>query len=114
MPDFPSKDDLADQCERYARTFSLNVMLETSVASIDQDATTKHWSIGLIRRGKDGSHERLDVRAKHLVQATGIGSSVPYTPKLCNEAAEYGGQVLHSANYKNAHRLADSGVKVWS
>lgn len=112
VADFPNKQDLAGQCARYAATFNLNVLLQTTVKAIKQDASSKHWTVTLSQRQSDGSHREIEVKAKHIVQSTGVGSQIPYTPTLENAAAEYGGKILHSVRFKNASNLAEQGVKV--
>lgn len=51
------------------------------------------------------------VRARHLVQCTGVGGSKPYVPSLPGAEA-YKGVNIHSAQYKNPRTLSDKGAKV--
>lgn len=71
-----------------------------------QDKSTKRWIINF----ETPAGERTAV-AKHLVQATGLGSQVPYRPKIADEHL-YKGISIHSTQYKNGKELKDKGAKV--
>jgi len=49
--------------------------------------------------------------SKHIVMATGIGSQKMNIPSIGDDHL-YKGKDLHSAQFKNAERLKDNGVKV--
>lgn len=106
-PKYLHRDHLAAQCKRIASTFDLNIWLGTTVKSTTQNATTKDWTIVL----QTPNGERT-VHAKHLVQATGVGSRFPYIPKLDNDETQYKGISIHSQYFKNGTLLAEKGVKV--
>lgn len=81
--------------------------MNTTIESTSQSPTTKHWSIKL----QTPQGERL-VKAKQLVQATGVGSRFPYIPKVDNKAEAYQGVSMHSQHFRNGSLLGEQGVKV--
>ena len=101
-----SRDDLANQCIRFAKTFDLSVLLSTTIKSIKQDPTSKKWTLVL-----NTPFGERTVVVKHVVQATGVGSRLPYVPELKKDE-EYKGVILHSSQYKNGEMLKKMGVKV--
>ena len=50
------------------------------------------------------------VKAKHFVQATGVGSQKPYLPPIADGG--YQGKSMHSQGFRNGKALAADGVKV--
>lgn len=92
--------------KRYASTFNLNILHSSAMEGASFHKATKTWKIKL--RTPSGPKT---VKAKHLVQATGIGGAEPYVPELPGEKA-YQGVNIHSAEYKNPKVLSDKGVKV--
>lgn len=48
---------------------------------------------------------------KHLVQATGFTSQIPYVPSIPGRDS-YQGVDLHSAEYKNPKQFQEKGLKV--
>jgi cation diffusion facilitator CzcD-associated flavoprotein CzcO len=98
------KDDLAAHLRNYVETFKLDVIgsVEIIKTTLNEDG---RWRVEF--RTPDGEYS---VFAKHLVQATGIGSQIPYTPDIQEQKA-YRGIAIHSSQYKNADKLKDQGVK---
>ena len=92
---------------RYAQTFNLNVLLSSSIKSTAYDYILKKWTLKLVCPGGEKT-----IVCKQLVQATGVGSRVPYLPKIENEG-KYKGISMHSAEFKNAKQLVGK-VKVSS
>lgn len=76
------------------------------IRSAKFDELQKRWTIELeIPDGK------RTVLSKHLVQATGIGSQIPYTPSIADRDL-FQGLSLHSADYTNAIKdIKDKGLK---
>lgn len=70
------------------------------------DGASKLWTISFST--PTGEHM---VMSKHLVQATGIGSQMPYIPAVANEEL-FGGVNIHSSRYRNGKEMVQQGVKV--
>ncbi|KAK0625029.1 hypothetical protein B0T17DRAFT_654842 [Bombardia bombarda] len=104
-PHLLTRDELAEQVRRYIATFHLNLINSATTQSTVYDKSTKRWLVTF----KTPTGQATAV-AKHLVQATGIGSQKPYLPAMKDEGL-YKGISLHSASYKNATELRDKGVK---
>ncbi|KAI4853210.1 hypothetical protein E4T44_00985 [Aureobasidium sp. EXF-8845] len=98
------RDDLAAHLRNYVKTFGLDVINSVEIISTTQEQDGR-WTVRL--RTPQGEHKVL---AKHLVQATGIGSQIPYTPAILERDA-YKGIAMHSSQYKNTASLTAQGVK---
>jgi cation diffusion facilitator CzcD-associated flavoprotein CzcO len=98
------RDDLATHLKNYVQTFKLDVInsVEITKTVLSEDG---RWRVDF--RTPDGAYT---VFAKHLVQATGIGSQIPYTPEIQEQEA-YRGITMHSSKYKNANKLKEQGVE---
>lgn len=92
---------LANQLRRYVNEFHLNTLLSTTTKSATYD--NGQWTVQVVT--PSGEHT---IKAKHLVQATGVSSQKPYVPEVANEG--YKGLNMHSSQYKNAALLKDKGV----
>jgi cation diffusion facilitator CzcD-associated flavoprotein CzcO len=101
-----SKDELADHLRRFVSYFNLNVITSANIQSTGYNVLTKKWRIKV-----ETPVAVVTVIAKHVVQATGIGSQKPHIPIMAN-AHVYRGITIHSSDYRNGQRLADRGVKV--
>ncbi|KAK3681771.1 hypothetical protein B0T22DRAFT_472802 [Podospora appendiculata] len=102
---FLSRQDLAEQVSRYTAAFHLNMINSASITSTVYDPTTHCWTIKF--KTPAGAREAV---AKHLVQATGIGSSKPCLPAMADRDI-YTGISLHSNDYGNAASLVSRGAK---
>jgi len=98
------RDDLAAHLRKYVQTFGLNVINSVEIinTTLEEDG---RWKVEF--RTPEGVYTVL---AKHMVQATGIGSQIPYTPAISGQKA-YDGIAIHSSQYKNTAILKDQGVK---
>jgi hypothetical protein len=98
------RDDLAAHLKKYVKTFGLDVINSVDIISttLEEDG---RWNVKFRTPGGE-----FTVLAKHLVQATGIGSQIPYTPSILERDA-YNGIAMHSSQYKNATISEDQGVK---
>ncbi|EFX01714.1 flavin-containing monooxygenase [Grosmannia clavigera kw1407] len=105
-PHLLTRDELASQVKRFVQTIPLNILYQTTVRSTRLDSRTGQWTVILSTAG--GKTRTLV--AKHLVQATGLGSQVPNKPKIKVEAP-FSGADLHSATFKNASELHARGVR---
>ncbi|KAE8140871.1 hypothetical protein BDV38DRAFT_10853 [Aspergillus pseudotamarii] len=104
-PHLLTRDELASQVQRYVETFHLNIMTSAQVLSTRYDPSAKLWEVKL--KTPAGQHT---AHSKHLVLATGISSQEPYLPKVADSHL-YQGTTLHSAQYRNAKQLAETGAK---
>lgn len=107
LPVILTREDLADHMKTYAATFHLNMLNSSVVEGSSFDKSKGIWTIKV--HTPWGSKV---VKAKHLVQATGVGGSKPYIPSIPG-AESYKGLNLHSVEYKNSRKtLSDKGAKV--
>lgn len=96
---FPTKDEMADYLERYAREYDLPVRLDTKV-----DSLTERGDRYLLTAGS----RRFE--ADSIVVATGPFVQ-PYVPAFASELAPSIVQ-LHSSDYRNPSQLPDGDVLV--
>jgi cation diffusion facilitator CzcD-associated flavoprotein CzcO len=99
-----TRDDLAAHLKQYVQTFGLDVIhsVEIICTILAEDG---RWKVEF--QTPEGAYTVL---AKHLVQATGIGSQIPYTPAIPERKA-YNGIAIHSSQYRNMAILKDRGVR---
>ncbi|KAG9569700.1 hypothetical protein KCU71_g2759, partial [Aureobasidium melanogenum] len=98
------RDDLAAHLKRYVKLLDLYVINSVEITKTVLGGDGR-WRVEF----KTPYGPRTAI-AKHLVQATGIGSQVPYTPSIPERQA-YNGAAIHSTQYKNPSLLKDQGVK---
>jgi len=98
-----TKDELAQQVRRYVETFKLNIVTSADITRTTQ-LPDKRWQIEF--RTPTGEYT---VIAKHLVQATGIASQMPYKPPMADEDL-YKGIRIHSSQFKNGNQLKSQGA----
>jgi putative flavoprotein involved in K+ transport len=96
---FPTKDEVGDYLEEYARRFELPVVTGTSVQSLSKDGD---------RYLIECDGRRL--AARNVVVASG-GFTTPITPDLAHEL-DPGITQLHSNDYRNPSQLQDGPVLV--
>ncbi|MEO3858758.1 NAD(P)/FAD-dependent oxidoreductase [Acrocarpospora sp. B8E8] len=95
-PAFVPKDKLAGWLEGYTEFMELDVWTSTEFLDARYDPAARTWTARL-RRGDGAVRE---VRATHLVLATGGTSSVPRRPALPG-LADFAGTVLHSSEFRS-------------
>lgn len=100
-----TKDDLAAHVKNYAQTFHLDIISSAEIVQTTRGEDGQ-WHI----KFRTGNQREAMVTARHLVQATGIGSQKPYLPPM-TERQTYNGTSLHSSEYKNAKQLKAQGIK---
>lgn len=100
------REHLANHMKRYASAFNLNTLWSTTVEATSFNKITKVWTVKL--RTPFGPKT---VKARHLVQASGLAGAEAYVPEIPGKE-KYKGVNLHSAHYKNPQVLKDKGVKV--
>jgi cation diffusion facilitator CzcD-associated flavoprotein CzcO len=103
-----TKYEVAKHLADYAAKFHLNAILSASISLATYDTSKQRWTVRLST--SDGSGQKTIV-CKHFVQATGLGSQVPYLPAI--EGKErFQGLSIHSTEYRNAKVLQQQGAKV--
>lgn len=105
-PHLLTRAELGEQVRRYVDKFNLQMINSAFIRSATFDELQKRWTIGIETPGG-----KRTVLSKHLVQATGFGSQIPYTPSIANRDL-FQGVSLHSADYTNAAKdIKDKGLK---
>ena len=96
---FPTRDQLVEHYERYARANAIDVRPRTDVRRVDRDE--EGW---LVRTGGG------DLRARSVVVATGKDGAPRIPPWPGRD--RFGGAVVHSGAYRNAQPFAGRRVVV--
>ena len=96
---FPTKDEMADYLQTYARTLELPIQLGVPV-----DRLTRQGDRYVVLAGGD----RLE--ARHVIVATG-GHQTPKTPAVAADL-DPGIRQLHAAEYRNLGQLAEGDLLV--
>ncbi|RSL82867.1 hypothetical protein CEP51_004883 [Fusarium floridanum] len=104
-PHLLTKDELAQQVQRYVATFHLSFIASAKIQSTVYNQSTRRWTI----KFQTPSGQRVAV-SKHLVQATGVRSQKPYLPLVPDECL-YKGINIHSVDFRNGDELKKQGVK---
>jgi putative flavoprotein involved in K+ transport len=99
-PVFSPKDKVADWLEAYTKVMELNYWGSSEVTSAEYDEDAGEWSVAVVRRGEDGTHEQVTLRPKQLVLATGM-SGVPNVPEIPG-AETFAGEIHHSSAHKDS------------
>ncbi|GKT66337.1 flavin-containing monooxygenase protein [Colletotrichum tofieldiae] len=95
------------------KTFETDVLIigggnsSVKITSTTYNQATKLWKVVFLT-----PMGQRTVIAKHVVQATGIGSQKPYLPPIADPHL-YKGVSVHSTAYRNAKDLRMLGAKVW-
>ena len=100
FPRYPSRDQVVEYLESYAREFDLRPEFGTNVSRCARTADDG-WEV----RTNHGAR-----RARHLVIASGF-SRVPHRPSWPG-LDDFAGTVLHSSEYKNSERFRAQRVLV--
>ncbi len=98
-PMFPSRDQLIEHLERHAHEDGIDLRLGTHVERIDPDSDG--WRV----RSSAG-----DIQGAQVVVATGY-EQVPFVPDWGGRES-FGGQLLHSCDYRNPGPFQDKPVLV--
>lgn len=99
-PRYPSRDQVFAYLSRYAEDQGLDVRVDTEVTRCHRDDGA--WRLE--------TAAGVCFEAPHVVIATGL-SDVPRIPEFPNQAA-FGGEILHSAAYRNGRPYAGRRVLV--
>ncbi|KAI1339768.1 hypothetical protein F5Y15DRAFT_407096 [Xylariaceae sp. FL0016] len=104
-PRLLKREELAEQVRRYAAAFDLKMIGSAKILSTVYDQGKKRWTVRVTNPAGERS-----ITCSHLVQATGVGSQQPNIPQI-DGGDLFKGVKIHSAHFKNARELKDSGVK---
>ncbi|KAL0766456.1 hypothetical protein CaCOL14_010901 [Colletotrichum acutatum] len=105
FPHFLTREELANQVKRYVEIFNLSMLNSAKIISTTYNQAPKLYTVTFL----SPTGRRVAV-ARHIVQATGIGSQKPHMPPMA-DANLYRGVSVHSTAYRNAKDLKMLGVK---
>lgn len=88
--------DLAKAYKDYVNRYKINVRLSTTVESVDWVDHSGSWIIHALQHGKP-----YELKARHIVFATGAGGQQPKFPTISNKDA-FLGMSIHSKTYKSS------------
>ncbi len=97
-PVFAPKDKLGDWLEMYAKVMELNYWGSTTATSASYDDDAKEWTVNVERVSEDGKTEKVTLKPKHLVMATGM-SAKPNIPEI-KGSESFAGELSHSSAFK--------------
>ncbi|MGB3645722.1 MAG: NAD(P)/FAD-dependent oxidoreductase [Mesorhizobium sp.] len=97
-PVFTPKDKMGDWLEMYVKVMELDYWTSTRCVSASYDANERRWTVELDRSG-----ERITVRPKQLVFATGAYG--PAREVDLPGMDRFAGEVLHSSRYSDGSRF---------
>ena len=97
-PVFAPKDKLGDWLEMYAKVMELNYWGSTTATSASYDEDAKEWTVNVERVAEDGKTEKVTLRPKQLVMATGM-SAKPNIPEISGSES-FTGELSHSSAFK--------------
>ncbi|KAI3390953.1 hypothetical protein diail_8327 [Diaporthe ilicicola] len=106
LPLILTRDMLSAQMREFASKFNLNILHSSVLVGSSFNKTKGVWNAKI--RTPFGIKT---LRAKQLVQATGVGCDHPYIPKLPGKESYKGVASFHSKEYKNPKQLFDRGAK---
>lgn len=98
-PDYPSRDQLVEYLESYARKFELDIRFAQQVKSAKRN--NGHWEV---------QTQNATYHASNLVIATGYARE-PFLPEWKGKDA-FQGRVIHSSEYKNGSEFKGKNVLV--
>jgi cation diffusion facilitator CzcD-associated flavoprotein CzcO len=97
-PVFIPKDDMADWLKTYAKTMKLDVWTSTYLQETSWKGS--HWQLVLVKLLDDGVSEKITLRPRHIIQATGQAGK-PHIPRVSG-ISTFRGSVCHSAHFAGA------------
>jgi putative flavoprotein involved in K+ transport len=110
-PVFAPKDKIADWLEMYTRVMEVTYWSSTTCRSATYDEAAGEWTVELERRtAPDGPAERVTLRPKQLVLATGM-SGKPNVPVLPGQDV-FAGEQQHSSQHPGPDAYQDRKVVV--
>lgn len=101
-----TRDMLSGHMREFAKKFNLNILHSSTLVGSSFNKVKGVWNARI--RTPFGIKT---LRAKQLVQCTGVGCDHPYIPKLPGKELYKGLASFHSKEYKNPRQLLDKGAK---
>lgn len=98
--EYPTKDEMADYLETYAKSFNLPILHNISIISLTKTNTNFQLQ----------TKDKKVLVAKQVIVATG-GFNAPFIPKLAGSLSPHIKQ-LHSHEYINPHLLLDGSTLI--
>jgi putative flavoprotein involved in K+ transport len=104
-PVFTPKDKMGDWLEMYARVMELNYWTSSTCVAASYDEAEKTWTVEVDRSG-----ERVTLKPRHLVFATGAYGP----PRLIDMPGSdvFEGELLHSSQYADGRRFRGKACAV--
>lgn len=100
-PTWLPREKVAGWMENYSQIMGLDIMVNTTVSSINYDEAKRQYSVEL---QSDNGKQTLNPR--HVVLAAGLFSPVPIRPNFPSEKS-FKGQVYHTSEHKAARRISN-------
>lgn len=107
LPLILTRDMLAAHMKEFASKFNLNILHSSWLVGSSFNKTKGVWNVKI-----HTPFGTKTLRARQLVQATGVGCDHAYIPKLPGKELYKGVASFHSKYYKNPKVLQDKGAKV--
>lgn len=107
LPLILTREMLSGHMGEYAEKFKLNILHSSTLVGSSFSKNKGVWNAKI--RTPFGIKT---LRAKQLVQATGVGCDHPYIPNIPGKELYKGVINFHSKWYKNPRQLLDKGAKV--
>lgn len=107
FPTYPSKKQFVEYMEDYAKQFGIKPVFEHEVKSAEYDECLGLWrvrSVGILKG------EEMEYVCRWLVVATGENAEA-VVPEI-KGIGEFGGEVMHTSEYKNGHMFRGKKVLV--
>jgi putative flavoprotein involved in K+ transport len=99
-PVFSPKDKIGDWLEMYTKVMELNYWGSSECLEASYDDDAKEWTIDVERRLDDGTTERVVLKPKQLVLATGM-SGTPNVPRIPGDDT-FEGDIHHSSQHRDS------------
>jgi putative flavoprotein involved in K+ transport len=103
-PVFSPKDKIADWLEAYTKLMELSYWASSEATRAEYDEGAEEWTVEVTRHHGDGNDERVVLKPKQLVMATGM-SGVPNVPTILG-AESFTGEIHHSSAHKDSASYA--------
>lgn len=103
-PVFSPKDKIADWLESYTKVMELNYWTSSEAVHAEYDEDAQEWTVEVIRHHGDGTDERVVLRPRQLVMATGM-SGIPNIPEIPG-ADTFTGDLHHSSKHHDSAAYA--------
>ena len=103
-PVFSPKDKIGDWLEMYTKVMELNYWGSSECLEASYDDDAQEWTVDVERRLDDGTTERVVLKPKQLVLATGM-SGTPNVPRIPGDDT-FEGDIHHSSQHRDSSLFA--------